>query len=78
MNPDSDNTVVVSSNPDDANDMKDVGGESWTSSSSDTTPTVTIQVADEDSFIKTVEIDDVHDSVTTVNVAVYNKNNEEV
>ena len=65
MSPDTSNDVTTSSNQELSDNMKEEGDDRWTSGD-ETTPTVTVEVAYEDSFIKTVKIENTTnvDSVT--------------
>ena len=77
MSPESNNNVDTSSNKADANNMKEEGDARWVSDSSDETPSVTIEVADNDSFIKSVSITNTT-NVDSVTVTVFDEAGNQV
>ena len=76
MSPDSSNEVTTSSNQELSDNMKEEGDDRWTSGN-EQTPTVTVEVAYEDSFIKTVKIEN-STNVASVTIYVIDEDGNEV
>lgn len=77
MSPESNNPVSASSNNEDVNNMKEEGDDRWVSDNTDYSPTVNITVADNDSFIKYVTVQNTT-NVQSITITVYNEEGTQV
>ena len=77
MSPESNNPVSASSNNENVNNMKEEGDDRWVSDSTDDSPSVDITVADNDSFIKSVTVQNTT-NVESITITVYDEEGNEV
>ena len=77
MSPDSNNPVLASSNQAEVPNLKSEGDERWISRIHDDNPSFNITVADENSFIKIVNVQNTS-NVATIIVQVYDEEGKKV
>ena len=77
MSPESNNPVEASSNNDNVDSMKEEGDNRWVSDITDDNPSVNITVAEEDSFVESVTVQNTT-NVDSITVTVYNEEGEKV